>query len=241
MMSVTLTNSDFYIYDHATLFGFIAKSAILQFGDEGKDAIIKGITAYCRERGLRMAMRCVADDEPLSGKNYILYGEWVDTRGWSKSEVVATSPNYRTDMTVCGWCDCWKKYELIEYGRIYCDWSDKNLVYGFNPELVLKMGNIMSHHDGPCEFDWVSCTFENEAEAEAMASRRAELIPHVTKDFFYHCAHLLSTFRREIYLALGLPKGHEILDIGLREYGAVMGEGKPELLLEESRKNFLEV
>lgn len=232
---------DFYIDDHATLFGVIAKSAIELFGDDGKDAVISGITSYCRERGLRMAMRCLADGEPLSGKNYILYGEWADARGWSKSEVVATTPNYRTDMTVCGWCDTWNKRGLIEYGRIYCDWSDKNLVYGFNPELVLKMGNVMSHNDGPCQFDWVSCVFESASEASEMAVRRSELIPRVTKDFLYHCGHLLSTMRREIFIALGLTKGREAIEAALREYSALMGVKKTKELEAEAEKDFLRV
>jgi hypothetical protein len=233
--------TNFYIDDHAIIFGFVAKNAILLCGEEGKSATIKGLTAYCRERGLRMAMRCLADGEPLSGKNYILYGEWADARGWSKSEVTATVPNYRTNMVVCGWCDAWKKYGLIEYGKIYCGHADENLVYGFNPELVLRMGSVMSHGDGPCEFDWVSCVFENDAEAYAMESRRAELIPCVTKDFLYHCGHLLSALRREIMLALGLLKGNEIIEKSLADYLAVCGAEKSEALLQESRRNYLEV
>jgi hypothetical protein len=233
--------ANFYIDDHAILYGAIARSAIELCGERGRETVVRGIAAYGRERGLRMAMRCLADDEPLSGKNYILYGEWADVRGWSKSEVTATVPNYRTNMVVCGWCDAWKKHGLIEYGKIYCDHADENLVYGFNPELVLKMGNVMSHHGGPCEFDWVSCVFENDDEANAMASRRAELIPRVTKDFLYHCGHLLSAFRREIMLALGLRKGNEIIEKALADYLAVCGVEKRKALLQESRRNYLEV
>lgn len=232
---------NFYIDDHAVLFACLAERAIKSFGNRGRMAVIEGVSIYCRERGLRMAMRCLADGEPLSGKNYVVYGEWVDVRGWSKSERVATSPNLRTNMTVCGWCDVWKKYDLLEYGAIYCDWADENLVYGFNPELKLVMGNVMSRLGGPCEFDWVSCTFEDDAEAGAMASRRAELIPRVTKDFLYHTGHLLSAFRRVFLLSFGLVEGGRLVQGALARYKELLGGEKIAVLEEESRKNFLEV
>ena len=232
---------NFYIEDHAVLFACLAERAIGTFGVRGRMAVVEGLSVYCRERGLRMAMRCLADGEPLSGKNYVLYGEWADARGLSKSEVVATSPNYRTNMTRCGWCEAWKKHGLLGYGAIYCDWADENLVFGFNPELRLKMGNVMSRGDGPCEFDWVSCAFESEEEVAAMASRRAELVPRVTKDFLYHTAHLLATFRRAFLLTFGPVAGRELTDGSLARYGELLGSGKIAALEEESRKNFLEV
>ncbi|MDL2264737.1 L-2-amino-thiazoline-4-carboxylic acid hydrolase [Synergistaceae bacterium OttesenSCG-928-I11] len=236
-----MNRTDFYIDDHAVLFACLTERAIKAFGNRGRMAVIEGVSIYCRERGLRMAMRCLADGEPLSGKNYVLYGEWADERGWSKSVRVATNPNLRTNMTVCGWCDTWKKYDLLKYGAVYCDWADENLVYGFNPELKLVMGNVMSRSDGPCEFDWVSCTFEDDAEAAAMAARRAELIPRVTKDFLYHTAHVLSAFRRVFLLSFGLVEGRALVDGALARYGELLGDEKIAALEEESRKNFLEV
>ncbi len=232
---------NFYIDDHAVLFAYLAKGAIETFGIRGRETVVRGIAAYARERGIRMAMRCMADGEPLSVKNYVLYGEWADVRGWSKSEVVATSPDYRTRVTRCGWCEVWKKYDLLEYGAIYCDWADENLVFGFNPELTLRMGRVMSRTGEPCAFDWVGCAFEREAEADAMASRRAELVPRVTKDFLYHTAHLLAAFRHTFLLAFGPVAGCELTGGALGRYAELFGEEKLSPLVEKSRKNFLEV
>lgn len=225
----------FYIEDHAVLVALIVKSA----GESGRKAVMKGIAAYGRERGLRGAARCLADGEPLSLKNYMLYGEWADPRGWSASEVVALSPNYRTNMTRCGWCDTWKKYGLLEYGKAYCDCVDENLVYGFNPTLAFRMGEVMAHGGVACEFDWLGFVPADAAEAEAMAARRAELIPRVTRDFLYHCGHVFSTFGREIYLEFGLERGREILGRAMAEYERLFGREKREAVEAEARQNFL--
>ena len=234
------TAERFYIDDHAVLFACLARRAEELAGERGTETIVRAIVVYGRERGLRGAMRCLADGEPLSGKNYILYGEWADPRGWSRSEVAATAPHYRTNMTVCGWCESWEKHGLLEYGRLYCDWVDANLVYGFNPALRLEMPKTLSRGEKCCTFDWLDCTFGSEAEAEAMAARRAELIPRVTKDFLYHCGHLLSTFRRELLLEFGLVKGEEIVGRALGDYGELFEEEKAQSVVQESRQNFLQ-
>ena len=231
----------FYIDDLAILCALLARSAEKRAGERGTETIVRAIKTYGRERGLRCAMRCRADGEPLSGKNYILYGEWADPKGWSKTEVVATTPHYRTSLAACGWCDSWKKHGLLEYGRLYCDHVDANLVYGFNPDLRLEMPKILSHGDDCCAFDWLDCTFENDAEAEAMAARRAELVPRVTKDFLYHCGHLFSTFRRELLMEFGLIEGDEMVKDALASYREAFGAEKAEAVAAESRQDFLRI
>ncbi|MDR1917285.1 MAG: L-2-amino-thiazoline-4-carboxylic acid hydrolase [Synergistaceae bacterium] len=229
----------FYIDDHAALFGYIAKSADENCGEEGLAVVRRGIAAYGRERGLRAAMRCIADGNELTMMNYIVYGEWADPRGWSRSEVASLNPVYRTNMTVCAWCEAWKKYGLIEYGKIYCDNADENLVHGFNPELRLEMGTIMSHGANVCEFIWNGAALKDDDEAAEMSRRRAGLIPRATKDFLYHCGHVLSTFRREILLELGLVEGAQIVRRAMTLYGEQFGRDKAEIIEAESELNFL--
>jgi hypothetical protein len=136
----------------------------------------------------------------------------------------------------CGWCDAWEKHGLLEYGRIYCDHTDENLVYGFNPELTLGMGKIMSHGSDICEFDWIGCAI---TDADNFAVLRKELAPRVTKDFLYHTAHLLSALRRTLFLELGLVKGREIINRALLDYEEIFGGEKKSALLSEAEQNFL--
>lgn len=235
------TDERFYIDDHALLYAYTAQSADELAGEQGLEATIKAIVAYSRERGLRAAARCVLDGEPLSGKNYILYGEWFDPRAWAKSKITATTPYYKTTTTLCPWCDIWKESGLLKYGKLYCDWVDMNLLRGFNPDLRLEMPGIISHGAAGCEFEWLDCVFESEEEAASMESRRAELIPRVTKDFLYHCGHLLSAFRRELYLELGLLKGKAIIEAAVAKYEDRFGSDKAQEVVKESFQDFLKV
>ncbi|MDR3280111.1 MAG: L-2-amino-thiazoline-4-carboxylic acid hydrolase [Synergistaceae bacterium] len=230
-----ISRDEFYIEDHATLFALLAKNAIDGYS-EGRSATTQAIASYGRERGMRAAARCMADGLPLSMENYILYGEWADPRNGSRAEIAALEPNYKTNVSVCGWCEAWKKHGLLEYGKIYCDNADLNLVRGFNPDLELGMGGILSRGDAVCEFDWLGCKIE---DTNKFALRRSELTPQVTRDFLYHCGHLLSTFRRVVYLELGLVAGRKIISRAMRDYENIFGAEKTIALSLESEKNFL--
>jgi hypothetical protein len=235
-MERSVIEREFYIEDHAVIIALVAKEAAERHGEEGREAAVRGISAYCVERGLRAAARCLADGEELSMENYILYGEWDDPRGASRSEITAFEPDFRTGVFVCGWHEAWKKHGLLEYGRVYCDHADKNLVRGFNPELTLKMGRILSKGEGVCEFDWVGARFR---DAQELARRRREKIPHVVRDFLYHCGHAFAAMRREMLFSFGLPKGCEIMNRAASEYKKIFGAMKKTALLEEAKQNFL--
>ncbi|MDR3165873.1 MAG: L-2-amino-thiazoline-4-carboxylic acid hydrolase [Synergistaceae bacterium] len=225
----------FYVEDHAVLLALMVKQAESGCGSEGRAAAVRSIERYGKERGMRAAMRCLADGEPLSMGNYILYGEWDDPKGVSKSEAAAFEPNYKTRVTTCGWCEAWKHHGLLNYGRVYCDNVDENLVFGFNPALTLKMDKILSHGDEYCSFDWIGCEFK---DAEELSKKRKDLAARVTRDFLYHCGHVLSTFRREICFELGLPKGEKIISQVLLEYKKIFGALKKNILASEAAQNF---
>ena len=129
-----LPASAFYIDDHALLYALAARAAEQRMGEPGRRAAEEAVVIYGRERGARCALRCLADGQPLTMENYLLYGEWVDDRGWSKGGVEAFSPVYRTRTTTCGWCESWRRTDLLDYGKGYCTFIDKNLVFGFNPD-----------------------------------------------------------------------------------------------------------
>jgi hypothetical protein len=225
----------FYIEDHAVLLALMTRQAESAHGAAGRAAAARSIKYYGRERGMRAAMRCLADGEPLSMANYILYGEWDDPKGVSKTEAAAFEPNYMTRVTTCGWCEAWKRHGLLEYGRVYCDSADENLVCGFNPALTLKMDKILSRGDEYCSFDWIGCEFKDAGE---ISRRRKNLVPRVTRDFLYHCGHALSTFRREMCFALGMIKGEEIISQSLCEYKKIFGALKKNALIQEAARNF---
>jgi hypothetical protein len=233
-------DDDYYIDDHAVLYGLMAESAYRMLGQAALKTIVVAIKRYCGERGLRSAMRCVADGRELTVRNYILYGEWADTKGWSKHGEPSYSPHYSTRVDVCPWSVAWDRSNLLKYGKIYCQYADKSLVRGFNQKLRIDMGRIITHGGKYCEFNWPACRMTPKENA-SLPAERVEMIPRVTKGFLYHCAHLLSTFRREFYLEFNLPAGQEIIDRALCWYGETHNPDKAEEIKEESRRNFLEV
>ena len=188
-----------------------------------------------------MAMRASADGEELTPNNYIAYGEWVDSKKLGKAEIKSVTPEYRTNSLVCGWCDAWKKYDLMEYGKVYCTWIDKNLVKGFNPDNELEIDSILSHVGPCCAFYWVGAKFNDMEDLKKNREKKVALADRVLKDFLYHTGHLLSAMCRQYYVDLGLVKGEAIARKALKEYCETFGSAKLEALVEEAKQDFLKV
>lgn len=72
------------IEHHAILFALLAKEAILECGDVGKEAILEGMTTYGNERGARMAANALAHgdelntmaNKPTENGSLITKGKW---------------------------------------------------------------------------------------------------------------------------------------------------------------------
>lgn len=236
-----MNRNDFYTDDHALLFALIARAILKSVGESGMKALESGVKIYGRERGLRYAMRCLKNGDDLNVANYMAYSELLDHKGWNRSVNISLAPVYQFDTVACGWCDTWKKYNIQEYGKLYCNWIDFSLVHGFNPEIILEIDPIMSHGGATCSFKWKNFAFKNEEEVQKMAARRKELMPLVGRDFLYHCGHLLSAMKRSIYYYLGAIAGNRILDLALDEYAAVFGREKKVAVIRETDQDFLNI
>ncbi len=232
---------NFYIDDHALIYGLMGKYAEQRCGEAGMDALAKGTIQYAKERGLRMAKRCLADGRELSMQSYLLYAEWADTRGWTGIEVSGIVPKFLNHVEKCAWHIAWKQYDLMRYGAVYCTWVDKNLVKGFNPENSVEIASVLTHGQPSCEFDWTGADFATEQEFYDLMALKASMAERNVKDFLYHSAHILSALRRIFYVELGVPATEEICAKTLAEYESTMGKEKREALLEEAKLDFFEV
>ncbi len=239
-MSREELRTQFYIDDHALLFAFMAESAQRLQGDKYLPLLEKVVTLYGRERGARMAMRCLKNGDTPDVKNYVVYGEWSDPKGWSKVEMRSLAP-YVFDCTICGWNDSWKKYDVTGLGSLYCRWVDAALAYGFNPELRLEIPKCLSNGDGCCSFAWQGPAFSGQDDFADAMRRKAELPAGTVKDFLYHTGHLYAALRRVFILELGVPAATAILRGGLERYVETFGLDKAQAIQEEARQNFLEI
>jgi len=176
MENRSIMAENFYIDDHALIYGLMGKYAEALCGEAGMDALAKGTVQYAKERGLRMAKRCLADGRELSMQSYLLYAEWADTRGWTGIEVSGIVPKFLNHVEKCAWHIAWKQYDLMRYGAVYCTWVDKNLVKGFNPENEVVIDSVLTHGAPSCEFDWLGADFASEQEFYDLFSPMADRV-----------------------------------------------------------------
>ncbi len=232
---------EFYIEDHALIYGLLGKHAEAVCGDAGLKALEKGTILYARERGIRMAKRCLADGNPLNMQTYLLYGEWADTRKKTSIQVAGIVPRFLNTVPQCAWNDAWVKYGLVKYGAIYCTYADKNLVRGFSPDETVEITDLLTHGDRSCEFDWIGADFKTDQEFYDLMKKKGEISHYTMKDFLYHSAHTLSALERTFFVELGVPNTYEIVRRALDEFEADTSAEKRQALVEESKQDFLRV
>ena len=208
----------------ATLFGLLCRATEELAGEEVFGRVIPWCVArYGRERGSRMAQRCLADGRPLTMLNYRCYSEWRPQPGTHQHNLISRSPVYSTMSTTCSWNDAWKKHGLSKYGPYYCNYVDKNLVWGFNPSIDLKIHSFLSEGADGCHFEWTGLEMTPENE-ELMAKTKAELGDRYVKNFEYHTAHAYFTMGRVLREELGEELAGKILQKKLADYEAIFGK-----------------
>ena len=144
------------IEHHAVMFALLAKHAIEISGENGKEAILAGMTRYGNERGRRMALNALERGDKLTVLNSQAYGEWKpDFPGQMEFGVTCGMPVLHTYIAKCAWCDAWAKHGLTEYGKYYCCNIDNAWFQGFNPEFTCTQLNPpMSWGGDCCRFSW---------------------------------------------------------------------------------------
>ncbi len=230
----------YYIDDHAMLYAYLVKNAEMVCGEQGLDASVKGTILYGRERGLRMAMRCRADGKPLTPRNYLIYGEWVDDRKWSELSSGGLKP-YVLNFNRCGWSDTWQKNGMEKYGAIYCTWIDQELVRGFNPDNSLRIDCTRPQGADKCSFGFIGADFDSDQDFKKDGEIKASLRARTVKDFLYHTAHLLSALRRTYLVELGLVNAERIVGQALTDYADQFGREKANAVQAEAKQDFLTV
>ncbi len=189
------------IEHHAVLFALFAKYTIQGFGEKGKDAIYIGIENYGHERGKRMAERAIANGDVLDFISSQAYGEWVPEKGEMEFGILNTEPELVSNVTKCEWCESWKRYKLLSYGKYYCLNIDAAVFNGFNENFHMKATSNLSFGADHCEFHWKNPMHEK--DMIKLTQKRAELGTSCTRDFNFHTAHLLYSMSETLKDKLG--------------------------------------
>ena len=211
------------IEHHAILFAYLAKRAIEICGEEGKEAILAGMTTYGNERGQRMAANALAHGDELNTMTNQAYGEWKpDYDGQMEFGQLRTEPTLQTYISKCAWCDAWKKHGLTEFGKLYCVNVDNAVYQGFRSDFVCTPTTTsMSWGGERCEFDWGYPL--SPEEVSALAEKKKELGTSCMKDFNFHTAHLKSTICQVLVQRLG-EDGEKAVELALKDYTDTFGQ-----------------
>ncbi len=216
-------SADCKIEHHAMMFAFLAKHAIELCGKAGKEAILKGMTTYGKERGARMAANALAHGDELTTMTNQAYGEWKpDYDGQMEFGQLRTEPTLQTYISKCAWCDAWNKHNITEYGKYYCVNVDNAVYQGFRSDFVCTpTATSLSWGGERCEFDWGHPLSPD--EVRALAEKKKELGGSCMKDFNFHTAHLKHTLSKTLIEALG-DNGKKAVELALEEYARTFGE-----------------
>jgi len=211
------------IENQAVIFALLCKHTVEKKGEEGRDVIQEGMVRYGRERGARMAARAKANGDPIALWTNQAYGEWKpDYDGQMVFGYSDTEPTLKSYISKCAWCDAWKKYDLLPYGREYCINVDKAVYEGFCPDFVCTPNYpTMSWGGERCEFDWGQPLAEE--DLQKMQEKKKELGTSAMKDFDYHTAHMYYTITRT--LREKLPEdAEEIIEAAVKDYIEIFGQ-----------------
>lgn len=229
------------IENQAMMFALLSKYTILAKGEDGRTVIQEGMKRYGMERGARMAARARANGDPICLWTNQAYGEWKpDYPGQMEFGTVSTEPTLVTYISKCAWCEAWKKYDILEYGREYCVNVDAAVYEGFGHgfgcgAVCTPVTTAMSWGGDVCRFDWgLPLSAE---EQEKIAAKKAELGTSAMRDFAYHTAHIYCTVADAIYKAFP-EDSEEIISNAVHDYIDLFGQEDYDALLEFSPADF---
>lgn len=219
---------------HALLFSCIAKAAVAQLGEPGREAIVRGVVEYGEQRGRRMARRAEQDGVKIDAKAYLLYGEWFDKYKESDFSCTAYEPEVKLGCTVCPWCDAWAEAGHEEYGALYCSVVDAALARGFGLELELISAKSLGGDE--CRFRFPGQSIDADSLTE-MKQQSAALGLRAKMGWEYHDGHLYAALRRVLIESCG-EAGRQAAEAGLAEFGRLFGKDAQELIAVSAEQDF---
>ena len=225
------------IENQAVMFALLCKYTVEKEGSLGNHIIQQGMIKYGKERGRRMAERAKANGDPIALWTNQAYGEWKpDYPGQMEFGTVENTPEYKTYISKCAWCDAWKKYDLLEYGREYCVNVDKAVYEGFRQDFkCLPEYPTMSWGGQRCVFNWTQPL--SPEDQEKVKAKKEELGTSCMKDFEYHTAHIYHTISGAIRDAFP-EDAEEIIRKATEDYIKLFGEDEFRPLLKYTPEDF---
>ncbi len=212
-------------YHHAWIVSEFYRLFTAQWRERGTAAFIQAAQTYGEQRGKRMAMRAIADGQPLDFVSYFAYGEYDSTEEFFDVSMWGEPGVVNEQVTRCPWADLFARRGLKECGRIYCREIDRAIVRGFNPELILETVSTQ-HFEDCCRFYFRDAGMASDALEQAdVRGAAAGADPKLPMS--YHCAHVFHAYAaaaRGVFGADGERVTEEVLAGFAAEYGPEAAE-----------------
>ena len=194
--------------EHAFIYGVIAQE-LMRIAPDAGETLAESIRVYGLQRGARMGQTAEKFGDERSMRTYLAYGEWAPAPGEMDVEIPQNSPSAVWHVKKCPWCQEWTEKGMLDVGKYYCKYVDRELVHGFNAELELGTGTTQTNGDAYCFFEWAGAdmTPENKAANAEIAKKTGSAR---LKTWAYHMAHIYKTMGEVIGKDLGREKQEEI-------------------------------
>ena len=188
--------------DHAFVYGVIAQELMARPDCDAAAVLEECIKVYGLQRGSRMGQTADAFGDPRTMQTYMAYGEWAPAPGEMEIEIPEESPSAVWNVKKCPWSQEWAEQGMLDVGKFYCKFVDRELVHGFNPELELGTGTTQTNGDAFCYFKWTGAdmTPEHKQENAAIAQKVGTVR---LKSWGYHMGHIYKTMGEVIEKRLG--------------------------------------
>lgn len=213
---------------HAVLFALMVRNLSVAAPDLYRAVTKAAVCRYGFERGRRMSSKAISNGDDLRAEHYLCYSEWRSSDYKEQRSHVSCSDPYTLEVESCCWCEAWKKYQLTQWGNLYCEDVDEALTIGFNPEYPLKITSTLSKGDPVCRFVYPTIHMDEKTKSY-IAGKKKKLQDSALKDFSYHTAHLYFTFIDEAERRLGVT-GRLAVSQALNDFCSIFGKPAGEII-----------
>jgi len=150
---------------------FHLANEILNFGEEGEAALRRAIRAYGRDRGLRLRKIHQEKGYPLNVRS--LYDHYdlpgTETSRFRRKQLKFGDYTQISETYECHFCEIWNEMggekALCTLGQIYCNEFHPAMWSTYNPEISVKMPQLLTQGDPYCKFE-VNQEITNESDEE---------------------------------------------------------------------------
>jgi len=137
------------------MFAVFAKTVIDEVGIEKGEAIIKkAVEDFGLTRGKRIAEKVKERGLALSFKNFLVYMD-LDTAAANTSVPNIDGKDLTVTIDRCFILDGARDLGLGRYFHYYCQWIDRAILFGYNPDLTIEINKTLSGGDDACFFRYI--------------------------------------------------------------------------------------